>query len=128
MGAVLVQIDGYDPIAAAAVTLYAASHDDPAVCMLNGQTWMPALAKLPTLRYDLFDGAFGGAITTPASSLTLQAEPWPNLGRYMLADARLRLWTGNVGDAWGSYTLRFDGRITGTAEADRREGGDRLRS
>ena len=42
----------------------------------------------------------------------MQAEPWPNLARYMLADARLRLWTGNVGDAWGSYTLRFDGRIT----------------
>ena len=112
MVAVLVQIDGYDPAAAAAVTLYAGSHDDTAVCHLNGQTWMPALAKLPVLRYDLFDGTFGGGITTPSTSLTLQAEPWPNLGRYMLADARLRLWTGNTGDAWGSYTLRFDGRVT----------------
>lgn len=113
MVAVLVQIDGYDPVTAAAVTLYAASHDDPAVCMLNGQTWWPALANLPTLRYDLFDGAFGGSISAPASSLSMQAEPWPNLGRYMLADARLRLWTGSVGAAWASYTLRFDGRITG---------------
>lgn len=113
MVACLVQIDGYDPIAAAAVTLYAGSHDDPAVCHLNGQTWWPALAKLPTLRYDLFDGSFGGGISTPSSSLTLQAEPWPNLGRYMLADARLRLWTGEPGASWGGYTLRFDGRITG---------------
>jgi hypothetical protein len=112
MLAVLAQIDGYDPVANAAVTLYAANIDDAAVCHLNGQTWWPAIAKAPTLRYDLFDGAFAGQIVAPASSLSLRTEPWADFARYALADARLRLWTGEAGDAWGGYTLRFDGRVT----------------
>lgn len=109
---VLIQIDGYDPGAGAPVTLYASSVDDPAACMLNGVTWLPALGKLPSLKLDLFDGAFEGKISSPSSTFTMQIEPWPNFGRYSLADARLRLWTGNVGDAWGTYTLRVDGRVS----------------
>jgi hypothetical protein len=112
LGAVIL-IEGYDPVAGAPVSLYAGSHDDADVCHLNGWTWWPAIAKLPTLRYDLFDGAFAGQIAAPSSSLTLRTEPWPNLGRYQLADARLRLWTGEVGAAWATWTLRFDGRLTG---------------
>ncbi len=101
-----------DPVANAPVSLYAGSHDDPAVCHLNGWTWWPTLAKLPTLRYDLFDGDFAGQITAPSSGLTLRTEPWPDFGRYKLADARIRLWTGTVGDAWANWALRFDGRLT----------------
>ena len=110
---VVVQIDGFDPVLAQPITLRAASHDDAAVCHAGGgePSW-PALIKLPTLRYDLFDGAFGGEITAPSSSLTIAAEPWPNFGRYALADARLRLWTGAVGAPWASWTLRFDGRVS----------------
>lgn len=110
--AVLIQIDGYDPVAASPVSLFASNVDDAAVCMLNGATWWPAISKLGTLKYDLFDGSFAGSITSPSSSLTLQTAPWPNFGRYSLADARIRLWTGAVGAAWGSYTLQFDGRLT----------------
>ncbi|WP_156679342.1 hypothetical protein [Sphingomonas profundi] len=109
---VIVRIDGHDPVAGAPVTLRAASHDDMRVCHLDGQDWWPVIAKLPTLRYDLFDGSFGGGITAPSSSLTIGIEPWPALPRYMLADARFRLWTGEVGAAWTSWTLRFDGRVT----------------
>jgi len=112
MLATVIQIDGYDPVAGAAVTLRAASRDHPAVCHLDGQTWWPTIAKLPTLRYDLFDGAFGGEITAPTSSTTLSVEPWPDFGRYSLADARFRLWTGDVGAEWATYTLRFDGRVS----------------
>ena len=112
MLAVLAQIDGFDPVAGAAVSLTASSIDDPSVCLLNGTIWWPALSKLPTLRYDLFDGAFAAQISAPSSSLTMATEAWPNFGRYELADARIRLWTGNVGDAWGAYTLRFDGRVS----------------
>ena len=107
----VIQIDGFDPVASAPVVLRAASHDDAAVCHLDGQTWWPALSVLPKLRYDLFDGAFASQITTPSSTLTMQVEPWPDLGRYMLADARIRIWTGEVGANWGSWTLRFDGRV-----------------
>ncbi len=110
---VVIQIDGFDPVLAQPVTLRAASHDDAAVCHLaGGEPWWPALIKLPTLRYDLFDGAFSAEITAPSSTLTIAAEPWPNFGRYALADARLQLWTGDVGAPWGSWTLRFDGRIS----------------
>lgn len=110
--ACVIQIDGWDPIAAAAVTLRAASRDDVAVCHLNAQTWWPAIAKLPTLRYDLFDGAFGGQIDAPSSTMALSIEPWPDFGRYALADARFRLWTGELGADWSGYTLRFDGRVS----------------
>lgn len=112
MLAALIQIDGYDPVAGAAVTLRGASHDDQRLCMLNGQTWWPTIEKLPTLRYDLFDGSFGGQITAPTGSMSLATEAWTNFGRYLLSDARFRLWTAELGDPWSSFTLRFDGRVT----------------
>lgn len=112
MLAVLIEITAYDPVAAATVTLYASNVDDPAVCMLNGLTWWPAVSKVGTLKYDLFDGSFAGTITSPSSSVSIQTAPWPNFGRYSFADARFRMWTGQVGDAWGAYTNRFDGRVT----------------
>lgn len=112
MGAVLIQIDGYDPVGAASVTLYAANVNNPSVCHLNGNTWQPAIIKAPALRYDLIDGGLTGKVATPESALSLSIEPWPNFARYMLHDARIQIWTGNVGDAWGSYTQRFDGRVT----------------
>jgi hypothetical protein len=111
VAAVLVQIDGYDPVAAAAVTLRCSSLDDDRVCHLNSLVWWPSISKLPPLRYDLFDGSFSGAITSPESSFELGVEPWPNFARYILADARIQIWTGEPGDAWGSYTQRLDGRV-----------------
>lgn len=112
MLAVAVQIDGYDPQAGAPVTLRASSHDEPSVCHVDGEVRWPALARLPKLKYDLFDGAFAGQITSPSSSIVMQTEPWANFGRYMLADAKFRLWTGEVGAPWADWTLRFDGRVT----------------
>ena len=105
----LVRIDARDPAAGAAVELRAASHDLVDVCHAEGALWWPALSKLPTLRYDFFDGAFGGAITAPAATLTLRTEPWPEFGRYRLAGARVRLY---VQDDAGAWPLRFDGRVT----------------
>lgn len=107
----LVRIDGYDPVAAAPVTLRAASHDDERICHLDDATWWPAIAELPKLPQDNFDGDFGGRIAAPASSLMLRTEPWPSLGRYALADARLRIWSGVAGTSWPGWTLRFDGRV-----------------
>ncbi|WP_010218841.1 hypothetical protein [Sphingomonas sp. PAMC 26621] len=120
--AVLVEINAYDPVAGAPVSLYASSHDDTDACHAPGPSvWWPALAKLPALRYDLFDGAFEGQITAPSSSLIMQTEPWPSFARYAFADARVRVTSGSP-DNW---TLRFDGRISsqpkienGTAAVD----------
>ncbi|KKC24848.1 hypothetical protein WP12_16555 [Sphingomonas sp. SRS2] len=118
MLATLIQIDAYDPVAAATVTLRAASHDHPAVCHLNGQLWWPAIAELPKLRYDFFSGSFDGVIDTPSSNLTLMTEAFPTLPRLALADARLQLWTGEVGAAWAGFTQRFDGIVTGQPRID----------
>lgn len=108
---ILVQIDAYDPIADAAVTLRMASDDDASVCQMVGQIWWPVLDKLPTLAMDFFGGEFG-AVTTPAASLSLAVEPWPDFARYAFADARLRIFHGDYGADWAGYTLRFDGRVT----------------
>lgn len=112
MLATIIQIDAWDPVANAAAILRASSHDHAGVCHLNDQTWWPAIMQLPKLRYDLFSGTFDGALETPSSNLTLALEAFPLLPRLALADARLQLWTGEVGASWESYTLRFDGIVT----------------
>jgi len=110
---VLVQIDAWDPVAAATVTITAASIDDDRVCHLNGVTWWPALARLPALGYDFFGGDFDSRqIQAPASGIALSVAPWPNFARYIFANAPFQLWTGKAGDAWGSWTLRFSGRVS----------------
>lgn len=114
----VIQIDGFDPATNVGVTLRAASHDDARICHLDDKLWWPMLAKLPELKYDFFDGAFGGQITAPASDLTLQVEAWPAFARYQLADARIQLWTGEIGDPWSGWTQRVDGRLTEQPEAE----------
>lgn len=107
----VVRIDGYDPVAAAAVTLRAASVDDAGVCHLDGAVWWPVIDRLPMLAMDFFGGVFG-AVGTAGSSLSLSVEPWPDFSRYVLDDARVRLWQGDAGAAFAGWTLRFDGRLT----------------
>lgn len=104
---VWVQVDAFDPLTNTAVTLRAVNRDERDMCMAAGGTWWPMIAKAPFLRYDLFDGAFGGDITAPTTSFSLQVEAWPDFGRYAIADARVRVWT----DIAASPI--FDGRATG---------------
>jgi hypothetical protein len=110
--AILIQIDAYDPVAAAAVTIRLASQDDDRLCMLNGLEWLPELQKLPILAYDFFSGQFDGAVSTPGSQIAFGVRPWPNLPRWSFADARIQIWVGQLGAAWAGYTKRFDGRVT----------------
>lgn len=110
MKAWLIQIDAYD--GATATTLRMASHDDDRLCHLDGQTWWPVIAKLPTLRYDFFDGSFdGGSITSPSGTLEANIEAIPSLPRLAIHDARIRIWGGELGDAFSSFVLTFDGRV-----------------
>lgn len=111
MLATVIKIEAWDPVAGAAVTLRAASHDHPEVCHLGDETWWPAITQLPKLRYDLFSGAFDGVIDTPSSNLTLALEVFPTLPRLALADASLQLWTGELGAPWEDYELRFNGIV-----------------
>lgn len=108
----VIQIDGYDPVAAAAVTLRASSEDDDRICHLDGQVWWPAIARLPILSYDFFGGDFdANRIQTPSGAVVLSTDPFPLIARYALGGARFRLWGGNAGDSFASWTLRFDGVV-----------------
>lgn len=106
----LIQIDARD--GSGAVTRYLASVDSPSLCHLNSQQWVPAIAKLPSLRYDFFGGDLRSAITVPTASFSIAIEGVSSFTTLRFAGARVRIYTGNVGDAWGSFTLRFDGRIS----------------
>jgi hypothetical protein len=112
MLATLVQIDPFDPVTSTVVSMFAATHDDDRLCHLNAQSWFPVLGRLPVLAYDFFSGQFDGAVTVPASSLSIGIEPWPLFPRYSFTDARIQLWTGLIGAAWAGFTKRFDGRCT----------------
>lgn len=107
----LCQIDAFARVGGAATTIRLASHDDDRLCHLNAQTWWPAIARLPTLAYDFFDGAFGGEIVTPSGRAELSIEAVPGFAALMLHGARIRWYSGTLGQAWGDYVLRFDGLI-----------------
>ncbi|MCK0533397.1 hypothetical protein [Sphingobium agri] len=110
MRSYLIQIDGWNGATATPVRL--ASHDDDRLCHHNGQVWWPAIASLPTLRYDFFDGAFDArSITSPTGSFTAAIGAIPNLPALALHDARVRIWRGELGDVWAAFTLIFDGRV-----------------
>lgn len=109
MKAYLAQIDGWS--GSTATSVYLASHDDESLCHLNGQTWLPAIARLPVLRYDFFDGDFSGQIVAPTGALAVQTEALGNFSALALHDARIRIWQGDLGAAWGGFALLFDGRI-----------------
>lgn len=116
MTAWIAQIDAYDPVAAAAVSLRASDRNDERVCHLDGQTWWPSIASLPALRYDFFDGGFAGQIAAPTGQCRIATEAFPTIGRMSFGDARFRLWRGNPGDSFAAWTLTFDGRITAQPE------------
>lgn len=107
----LCQIDAFARDDGAASPIRLASHDDDRLCHLNALTWWPAIARLPTLTYDFFDGAFGGEIVTPSGRAELSIAGVPDFAALMLHGARIRWWSGELGAAWGSFTLRFDGMI-----------------
>ena len=110
MTAWLIQIDAWQGSTAYPVRL--ASHDDERLCHLDDVVWWPAIAKLPTLRYDFFDGGFdAGSITSPSGSFDAAIEAIPALPALAIHDARIRIWSGDAGSAFAAFTLIFDGRV-----------------
>ncbi|MES2157472.1 MAG: hypothetical protein V4512_06680 [Pseudomonadota bacterium] len=110
MIATLVQIDAW--AGATATPLRFASHDDARLCHLDGQVWWPAIAQLPTLRRDLFDGSFdAGSISSPSGDLTICIDALPALPALALHDSRARIWRGTLGAAFDLFELVFDGRV-----------------
>ena len=63
------------------------------------------------LRYDFFDGDFSGQIVAPTGALAVQTEALGAFPALALHDARIRIWQGDLGAAWGGFAVLFDGRI-----------------
>ena len=118
MKSYLVRIDAQDG-AGDPLVLRLASHDHHAVCHLDGETWWPFIARLPALRYDFFGGDFRGAITAPVANFSAAILGWPGFLSARFAGARFRLWSGEIGGDFASYTLRFDGLISGEPQIER---------
>lgn len=100
--------------------LFLASVDVPELCHLDGQAWESNIARLPTLSYDFFGGAFDGQIGAPQMSFTVSVDGIEGFFDRAYADARVRFWEGEVGDPFHLFTLVYDGLIA--ANPDVRDG------
>lgn len=110
---VLAELTPWDPVAGAAATLRVTNRDDARACILNGQTWWPAMTRAPRLERRLFDGDFSGQVTVSAGDFALALGAFPNAMRYEWAERPAKIWIGRLGDGFGSYTLLFEGVMTG---------------
>ncbi|MEQ5789089.1 hypothetical protein J3454_14425 [Erythrobacter sp. NFXS35] len=123
---VLVQIDAQDA-SGGALPVRLASHDLPELCHLGGDQWDPAIAQLPDFALDFFGGAFAGQVTAPRTGFSVMTTGVTGFAatasaRARFADARVRIWVGDITSAasadLGPLTLRFDGRLIGEPEVD----------
>lgn len=117
MPRILIEIDGLDPATNTRVTVRAASADDKAITNLNGQRWVPAITRLPSLSWDGFDGDFTGEIAVGAASFELNLTAikrfFANSPRYRWSAAPVRIYVGETGAAWASWSNVFDGIVSG---------------
>lgn len=118
MKGVLIEIVARVATTLAPVTLRMANVDESSVCHLNGTVWWPAIAKLPKLSYDLFSGEFDGQVGTPASNLSFSCVPFKDAPALRYAGAPVRIWTGDVGAPFASWTQRFEGRVKAQPSID----------
>lgn len=111
----LIRIDAQTG-AGVAAPVFLASADRASLCHLDGQQWVPAIARLPVLRQDFFGGDFRAGIGTPTADFSVSAEGVSGIGSLRFARSRVRIWSAMLGDAWGSFVLRFDGRVVAEPE------------
>jgi len=107
----LIRIDASDGGGAAA-PIFLASVDDHRLCHLDGAQWIPAIQRLPVLSYGFFGGDLRGSIATPSAGFSVTVAEIAGFTGLRFGRARVRVWSGEVGDSFGSFTLRFDGRLT----------------
>lgn len=120
MRAHLLQIDARLP-GGTTVPVRASSVSDSLVCHLIGEQWDPVIMQLPVLRYDFFGGAFQNAVTVPQAEFVLTLDalvmvPTDLFTALRFGSARLRIWSGEVGQPFHEYRLRFSGKISGEPE------------
>ncbi len=109
MKVALIRIDAQDGSGVAS-PVYLASHDLRDLVHIDGTNeWIPGIARLPRLRYDFFAGEFYGAITAPTAQFAISKEAVADFDTLYFADARVRVWSGEIGGSEeAEYVLNLD--------------------
>lgn len=111
MKAYLIQIDARDS-AGDPMTMCFASHDDAGLCHHSGETWWPAIARLPSLSYDFFDGGFRGDISNPSGSFSVSMQAFPDMASAIWSDAAFTLYWMDFDDSViANLATLFVGRV-----------------
>jgi hypothetical protein len=119
MSAALVELQPYDPVGAAAVTIRATTDDDSRVCALNAVAWWPVLLRAGSYGLEGFDATFPGFAATPPARMELSLEAFPDAARYAWGDRPVKLWTGEPGTAW-PWAQFFEGLVRDATVKDGR--------
>jgi len=93
------------------LTLRFASHDDAGLCHHDQNAWWPAIAKLPTLGYDFFDGGFRGDITTSGGSFSVSMQALPTMSSAIWSDAAISIYQADLIDYEFARPILLGGNI-----------------
>ncbi|VWX56728.1 hypothetical protein [Sphingorhabdus sp. 109] len=110
MKAYLIQIDARDS-AGDPLTMRFSSHDDAGLCHYGGHTWWPAIARLPSLSYDFFDGGFRGDISNPSDSFSASMQAYPDMASAIWSDATVTIFQMDFIDFEPPRAISLDGHI-----------------
>ncbi|WP_310496492.1 hypothetical protein [Sandarakinorhabdus sp.] len=106
---VVVLMQPWDPVAAAAVNVRVTNVDDPRVTTLDGLRWWPVLARSAARSLDLFDGDFSGRISASIGDLEIGLAAHPDAPRYSWGERPVTIWRGDAGAPWASWVQVFKG-------------------
>jgi len=110
----LVEVEPFDPIADARVTLRLASAELREITGLGGVSWAPALAEAPKTAITLFEGGFGDTVKPGGARLPIvlprARDHFAFVDRAFWPGAAVKIYVGRAGDAW-PWTLHFVGKV-----------------
>lgn len=111
---ILAELTPLDPASGARVTLRACSSDDRAITALGGERWWPAIHEMPSLGIKLFDGDFSSNVDPGGASFTVLIDKLaridPDARLYRWGGAKVKLYSGESGDAW-PWPTAFEGLL-----------------
>lgn len=101
---IVAELQPFDPVAGARVTVRVCSAELPWVTGLNDQTWWAAMTQPPAIGIRLFKGDFDGQILANGGQLSLSLQTLvkanANSRRFVWAGAPVKLYAGDEGQAW----------------------------
>jgi len=120
---ILAELQPLDPVTGLRVTLRASSAQLREITGLNGARWWPAITRKPSIGLQTFEGDFSSSIEPGGASLQIALDRLERLDgnsrRFIWAGAPIKIYSGDIGDAW-PWTTEFVGRTDKfQAEANR---------